>query len=151
MAPLTPKEFLVAMMMGVIWGLACMYLAKQKGRDPRAWFLLGLFFSIFALAILFLVPSQKKMQAVALAKAEAALKDKEILEKTSFTPLKTTLSLRKWYYLDANHDQHGPVNFDELKEQKLKGNISNSTYLWSEGMLEWQILDNLSYLKTELN
>lgn len=148
MTPLTPKEFLIAMIMGIIWGFVCMLVAKKKGRDPRSWFLLGLFFSLFAFLILLLVPSSKAMEAVALAKADVV--QQERVKNEALQPFMSTLSKRVWFYLDQKHSQVGPVDFEELKKKRSNGDISSKTYLWSEGMQDWKTLDNLSYLKTEL-
>lgn len=146
---LTPKQMVFGMIMSLIWGFVCMNVAKKRGRDPRAWYALGLFFSIFALAFLLLVPSKKMVLAAAQAneQKEQNTKDKEEELKNSFN---NTLEARKWYYLDTNNKQIGPVDFTTIKEGKLKGLISSSTYLWSEGMLDWKKFDNLSYLRTEL-
>lgn len=148
----TPTHFLISIAMGIVWGFACMVLAKEKGRNPRGWFILGLLFSFFALLTLVLIPSQKAMQLAAEAKAteeKERLKKEEEL-KEALKPVKNTLETRQWWYLDENHNQVGPIDLEALKKEKSEGNIHTKTYLWSEGMLDWMILNDLSYLKTEL-
>ena len=152
MAQFTPRDFLIALGMGLIWGTACMFFAKKKGRDPKGWFILGLLFSFFAFLVLILVPSQK---AMALAAEAKALKEKEEAEQlelleSTVNPKATTLEKRSWYYLDKSNSRIGPIDLDSLKKEKSEGNIHTQTYLWSEGMLDWKILDELNYLKTEL-
>lgn len=146
---LTPKQMVLGMVMSLIWGFVCMSVAKKRGRDPRAWYALGLFFSIFALAFLLLVPSKKMMDAAENAKKleDQNLKAKEEKLKIAYN---STLENRKWYYLDTDHKQIGPVDFKTIKDGKLSGLIKSSTYLWSEGMLDWKKFDHLSYLRTEL-
>lgn len=150
MNTLSPKEVMIALVMGLVWGLACMYFAKKKGRDPKGWFILGLLFSIFAFAALMLIPSEKSMQLAAEAKALQTKKEEELQLKQSFKPLTTTLENRKWFYLDTQNTQNGPIDLKALKVAKAQGSINSKTYLWSEGMLDWKILEELSYLKTEL-
>ncbi len=44
----------------------------------------------------------------------------------------------KWYYLDKDHEQQGTVSFLDLKEFWIKGKVNSSTYVWNDGMEEWQ-------------
>ncbi len=152
MTQLTPRDFLIALVMGLIWGTACMFFAKKKGRDPRGWFILGLLFSFFAFVALLLVPSQKAMQLAADAKAvkEKELEAEQLKLQEISNPMATTLEKREWYYLNNDHTQVGPIDLDALKKEKSGGKIHTKTYLWSEGMLDWKVLEELNYLKTEL-
>ncbi|MCH9632266.1 MAG: hypothetical protein S4CHLAM6_05970 [Chlamydiae bacterium] len=152
MAQFTPMQYLIALISGLIWGTICLLVAKIKGRDPRGWFFLGLLFSFFALIALLFIPSQKAMLLAAEAKAIKEKEEAEQLElqEAPTNPKATTLEKRSWYYLDKANSQVGPIDLDSLKKEKSEGNIHTKTYLWSEGMMDWKILDELNYLKTEL-
>ena len=43
----------------VIAAIVCAVVAGTKGRNPLGWGLLGLFFSIFTLIVIFVIPSKK--------------------------------------------------------------------------------------------
>jgi uncharacterized Zn finger protein (UPF0148 family) len=51
----------------------------------------------------------------------------------------------EWYYLDAQDQQQGPVDRDQIASLARSGAIASDTPVWKEGMAEW---DNLA--KTEL-
>lgn len=40
---------------GLIFGILCSYIAKEKNRAQKEWFLLGFIFSVFALGVIYLV------------------------------------------------------------------------------------------------
>lgn len=144
----SPKDYLIAIFVGIFWGFVCMHFAKKRGRDPKGWFIIGLLFSLFGLAFLLLLPAEP-------VKNEETIKP--ALNETLAAPLAlinsklSTLAHRKWYYLDSLHNRVGPVDLDTLKKEKSEGIISSKTYLWTEGMLDWKKLNELSYLRTELD
>ena len=47
---------LPAIIISIVAGIACFYLASGKKRNPWLWLLLGVLFSIWALVILMLLP-----------------------------------------------------------------------------------------------
>lgn len=67
---------------GVIFGLFCVWLAHEKGRDGGSWFILGFIFGIFALLALGLAPSLK---ARSDTKANPAPKEGETNEPNNAT------------------------------------------------------------------
>ena len=56
-----------------------------------------------------------------------------------------------WYYLDQNHQQVGPVSIIALRALWNRGVLELNSYVWTEGMTQWEKVDNLSDLKTLLN
>ena len=44
---------------GALAAIVCAVVAGTKGRNPLGWGLLGLFFSIFTLIVIFVIPSKK--------------------------------------------------------------------------------------------
>ncbi|MFC2085487.1 hypothetical protein ACFLS9_10545 [Bacteroidota bacterium] len=69
--PLT-DELLFGLVIGAFIGIICVFLAKQKNRDPIMWFILGLIFNILALVAIGLVPyldeETKKRRATLISK-----------------------------------------------------------------------------------
>jgi len=43
----------------IIAAIVCGLVAVMKGRNPLGWGILGLFFSIFTLIVIFVIPSKK--------------------------------------------------------------------------------------------
>lgn len=153
MDPNFSKEFLMLVFVfNIIWGVACMYFAKKRGRtDPTSWFLLGFLFAIFAFAVLMLLPSKpQEMQLAAETKAVTAQTKEAQTQRLEPPVLTTTLEKRDWFYLDQNHKQQGPIDLNTLKLNRSSGLITDKTLMWSEGMLDWKQLEDLSYLQTEL-
>ena len=51
----------------VVWlalGGVCSYYAKERGRNPIGWFIIGLVFGLLGLITLFLIPNRKKRRAI---------------------------------------------------------------------------------------
>lgn len=68
---------LAVIVSGVVFGLIAACIARQKGRGEVRWFLLGLFFHLLALIVLFLPPvykpgiTKKCPECAEIVKAEA--------------------------------------------------------------------------------
>jgi hypothetical protein len=52
-------HFVVLTIGGVISAIICAIVAAAKGRNPFGWGILGLFFSIFTLIVVAVIPSKK--------------------------------------------------------------------------------------------
>ena len=69
--------FVPLILLGIIFGFLCKYIAKLKGKSTSAWFWWGFFFSTFAFLILAALPSEKVEAEIAELREEIqALKDK---------------------------------------------------------------------------
>ncbi|MDE6396486.1 MAG: CD225/dispanin family protein, partial [Muribaculaceae bacterium] len=53
----------------------------------------------------------------------------------------------KYYYIDANGQQTGPFNLNELVNQP----ITRQTYVWREGLSSWVMADQLPELAPSFN
>lgn len=42
------------------------------------------------------------------------------------------------YFIVINNEQAGPFSMDQLKEQIKSGNLTKQTYVWKEGMANWE-------------
>ncbi len=56
-----------------------------------------------------------------------------------------------WFYLDKDHHQVGPVSIIALRELWNTGRLELTSYVWSEGMDQWEKVDKLPELKVVLN
>ncbi len=45
-----------------------------------------------------------------------------------------------WYYVDLDSKQHGPYTEDEMKSFLHQNKINRNTFVWTEGMEDWQAL-----------
>jgi hypothetical protein len=114
------------------------YFARQRGRDPVGWFLIGLLLGAFGLLILFVMPKKKW---------EADLEQDEDRILAGVNDAEENFTFKEWFYLDADHCQVGPVTFEKLRTQWEEGEVSESTYLWCEGMQNWVRLDQMPVLQ----
>lgn len=124
----------------LFFGFLTSHLAKKRGRHPLIWFALGVFLGIFALLLVVLLP-------------RAALKPTIQKPKTSPpTPplLPSETAQIMWYYLDSSHESKGPLPFSDLIEIWKQNQIHEASYLWGEGMKEWQRLSQMPDLQKEL-
>ncbi len=126
------------------------YYADKKGRNSTAWFILGLLFSVFATLILFFLPSLKPENT------EASIGFPSVTPPKSSIPippkqLTSPEANKLWYYLDQNHQQYGPVSLIALKDLWDTGQLELNSYIWSEGMPQWEKIDNLPEIKIALS
>ena len=113
----------IALLIGVLTA----YFAKNRGKSPLLWFFIGTFFGIFGFIALFFFPTQK--QEVGPEKETA-----QIQEMQKESPFKDT----SWFYADKAYTQQGPVPFNELVRLWKQNEVSQETYVWSQGMKEWK-------------
>ena len=112
-------------------------LAYKKNRDAQLWFMLGLFFGIVALAIIYFLKPSKSLK-----KNTQRISAKPLINH--FAVLKTDNNY--WYYLDITQKQVGPMSLEKLYDFYLKQKISNYTYVWNDTMDNWKKLKEISSL-----
>ncbi len=120
------------------FGFLCAFIAIQKNLNPYKWFAAGFLFSIFAFLALLFVPRRniEKIQgAINTQKMQTILKEE--------TKNKVTL----WYYLNTERKQCGPMSFQVLKNDWLKGTINPCTYVWNEDMDNWKPIKDIQDFK----
>ena len=57
----------------------------------------------------------------------------------------------QWYYLDAHNATQGPVTEAELQKILLENIIHPNTYIWCEGMQDWQKYQDLFNLTAHIS
>ncbi len=120
----------IAIIIWLIMGAVASHFAAKRGRDPLAWFFLGTFFGFIAIIILFIlqpINMKKKGNAVELE-----------ITPESVINLPVDYKLKDWFYIDSNGEQKGPVGFDAMNDLIKQKEIDNHTYIWCEGMHDWE-------------
>lgn len=107
----------------LLTGIAAVYLAKQKNKDPFLWFFIGALFGLLGVIYLyfFVSPKQKPQTALLTPVAKAPV-----------------LSQKFWYYLDQENRQLGPMSYDALNQAWREGRVSATTYVWNEDLENWK-------------
>jgi hypothetical protein len=106
--------------------------AKKRGRSPIAWFFIALFFGVFGLLFLFLLPVKEKEEMV-----------------TQQAPISPPLApttpepVLFWYYLDEARQQHGPLSKQAFESACKEGKLKTNNYVWNTEMDQWKRLDEI--------
>lgn len=130
------------------------YYANRKGRNPILWFIIGVLLGIFAPLILLFFPTIKSESNNGLPTMTVSNPDPSLqhLPPSPQLEIKRTEEEDKlWYYLDQNHQQMGPVSVIALRELWNRGQLELNSYVWTDGMEQWQKVENLSELKNILS
>lgn len=124
-------------------GTANAYYANQRGRDPFAWFVIGMLLGLIGLLILFLLPP--------LEPTDDLHEMDELLPESSQDYVKDHYQTKEWFYLDKERKQQGPISFTLLKRVWEQGELQDESLIWSEGMDAWHPVKELPHLKEGLN
>lgn len=141
-------EILIVIFSWLLFGGSTSYYAVQRGRDPFAWFIIGMFLGILGLLLLFLLPPISNSQE---EKEESASEEMLPEDPNTTTLYETPFRLKKWFYLDANHAQKGPLPLSLLKKEWEQGHLNQNSFVWSEGMSGWVKVGEVPQLKEELH
>jgi hypothetical protein len=121
----------LSILLSLTLGWGCSHWAKQRGRSPLNWFIAGLFFGIFALVVLFILPIRRRTEA-----SHSEVPPPQKTPKLSI--LSPSHEEKLWYFLDKQKSQIGPMSFDALSKAWTEGKICENTYVWNESMDNWQ-------------
>ena len=55
----------------------------------------------------------------------------------------------RWYYLNEQHEQHGPVDWPSLQRLFAEGQLAPDTFLFSDGLTDWTPASNIDLSGTE--
>lgn len=120
----------------VFFGCVASYLAKRRGRNPLAWFFLGLFLGVLGILLVVILPNR-------------------LHQPRTPPPLprlqRSDAWLKMWYYLDPSHVQQGPLEFPDFAKLRRENHLSESSLIWGEGMKEWKQLADLPELVQEMD
>lgn len=125
-------------------GFSTAYFAYQRGRNPYAWFIIGIFFGLLGLLFVFLLPAVNANETEINANQ---IDNKEVL---TLLPSRETQDflIKDWFYLDSQHKQQGPISFEDLKKNFEEGKIQQSSFVWCEGMSDWKKIKDIGEFNT---
>lgn len=146
--PRTDQSIFLSMIVLLVIACFSAYYANRKGRNPVAWFILGFLIGIFAPLILFFLSDLKETELTMTVSSPSP----------SLHPRPPPVDLKRqeeedklWYYLDLHHQQMGPVSVVALRELWNTGRLELKSYMWTEGMPQWERVNNLPILKEVLS
>ncbi len=120
----------------VLLGVVTSHFAEKRGRNPKTWFLIGMFFGLLGLLVLFLLPSFSVPT-----------------EQIKPSPSNLTLPLAiadvedtQWFYINDSKKQQGPISFTIIKDMVLKKELTDRSYVWCEGMDQWNRIESIAEL-----
>lgn len=148
-------QMIVSFIILVIIASLTAYYADRKGRSFTIWFILGVLLGVFAPLILFFLPSLRGEDVDEGQPTMTVSKPDSSLERLS-PPLAPVPTWKEeedklWYYLDQEHQQMGPVSIVALRDMWNRGLLELNSYVWTEGMGQWQKVEQLPELKDALS
>ena len=143
-------DFRILICLWVLMGTLTAWLASKKGRRPRVWFFIGVFFGLLALAILVFMPKIVDAGDVDIKEnpQENSKENSLPLEPEICDP---QLSSKEWHYIDGDHQKCDPVNFKSLKKLWDEGIVTEETFLWMDDMKDWEKCKKLPGLQKLLH
>ncbi len=127
----------------LFFGFLCSYLAKKKGKPTLLWFFIGLFLGILGV-LLFVILSFLENRKILTPHASPP--PKHPVPATSLSPPLNQI----WYYLDKSRQPQGPLALSELNTLWQGQQLNEQSYLWTEGMVEWKKLHDLTEVSNEI-
>lgn len=135
------------------------HYARMHGKNPLLWFIIAILLGFLApLILLFLtrgvngVDRTGRMDrdgypTMTVSSPDPSVEREAVLPEHVLLPEEEKL----WYYLDQNHQQIGPVSVVALRELWNRGLLELNQYVWSEGMKDWEKVEQLPNLQKILN
>lgn len=158
MPPQDPNNYgFIFIFLLLLIALFTAYYAHLKGKNPMIWFLLGILLGIFAPMILLIFYSDSKKDesdqtpTMSVSNPDPSLQQLSTRPSSELDAKSLEAETKLWYYLDQDHQQMGPVSVVALRELWNRGQLELTNYVWSEGMEQWQKVDQLQNLKDLLN
>lgn len=134
-------RMLISLFLLLSFAFLSAYIAKRRGRDPIAWFMIGILLGIFSPILLLILKPLKPGQE--LEEETEENEDIKLAPQPSQAALERSYSDKEWFYLDQSRQQQGPVYFNALRSLWAEQKITPLTYVWSEGMTQWQRIQEL--------
>jgi hypothetical protein len=143
-------SFFLTLLLNILFGWLTASYAQARGRDPFIWFAVGAFFNLFGLLALFLLPDARNPEEKEKEQEEtdsSAQRNETIEVKPSEVYTVTEFHQHEWFYYDTNRQQNGPIDFEQLKKLWISREINDATFIWHEGMSNWQKIGDLPKIK----
>lgn len=139
-------QMLIVLIFWLIFGSIASYLAKGRGRDPVAWFFLGVGLQLIALIILYMLPPLNKSDH----DASLELNEDQQMAEFEFPDPAKDLYVKEWFFVNSDRLAQGPFSFDEMQQKWADGFMGRQTYVWSEGMVDWRRIDNFPVFESSV-
>jgi hypothetical protein len=124
-------------------GALTAYLAHTKrGRRAFPWFFIGFFFGLLGILALFCLPKKQPLQPILLK--GPIITPLSSYESISLEHPSLPMTQEMWYFLNASHEQQGPMSFEGLKKSYEEGKVFPSSYVWNSQLENWEKLEALS-------
>ena len=136
-----PQTLLIT---GLMVGTASAYFASRRGRNPYAWFAVGMFFGLVGMAFLFFLP---RCDTIEEQQQEEVVREPEAAPEN---PLTVSHRLAEWFYLDSGRQQQGPVTLRALTDEWKKGAVQSTSLVWCAGMDNWKRVAEIPLLAESL-
>jgi hypothetical protein len=139
----------------LFFGYGCYRLAKKRDRNEIIWAATGLFFGIFALLTLLLLPKKTKIskspiketagKANVMHNEQSAALDDDAFETPKAPRLSSSKNLN-WYYISATESTEikGPFGINDLRKEIHGSKLDGGTYVWCEEFEDWTLLSDFS-------
>ena len=135
-------SFIISLPIAVITA----FIAPHRERNGWVWFLIGLVFGIFGLALLIALPLPARKMEKALNSsfphipAEGPLLSSASDLPSSYFPDSSIplIYLNGWHYMEPHSgDMKGPISFHAFKQLWLSGIVNRETFIWNHTEKEW--------------
>ncbi len=123
-----------------LFGYSCSQIARNKGRHPGYWFLIGLLFGLLALLAIALLPPPGRASTLFRQRAQRPPPVTKIPKLATIDPAQAHPI---WYYLDREKTQLGPMSFDALTRDWREGKVTDRTWVWNERLENWKPLNEV--------
>jgi len=142
---------LITFVLWILIGMITSYFAKQRGRDPLIWFMIGMLLGLLGLILLFLLPNLESVGGKDQKQVNEQPPSSEPLpiEWPTLEPA-SAIENKEWFYLDAQRQTQGPISFRALKAAWGEGRLLGDSLVWSEGMDNWKKIQELAELSQAL-
>lgn len=131
----------------VLIGIATAYVAFKRGRDPFAWFAIGILFGLLGLLLLMiLAPVTPETEEEKNANPLQSIP----VDSPEVIALQHYHLINEWFCVDKARQQQGPMRFDVLKDLWGDNGIDAASFVWCEGMAEWKRISDLPELYSAL-
>jgi hypothetical protein len=144
-------RMLISIVLLIFFGSISSYLAKQRGRDPVGWFMIGMLLGILAPLLLLLLPNLTEQEDKPLQDIEENEDQKLARLEPTPPPPEENYNLKEWFFLNDQGVQNGPMGFHMLKQAWKEGVLFGHSYVWSEGMSGWKRIEEMPDFEEQLD
>jgi len=163
---LTSTQTLIILLQGLLIVAIAVFLAKAKNRSLFFWGTLALFFGVYALFVLVLLPRSqvkiesngtKEKQPMDFPEGETATKEikaepliPQVQEPKAPDFSSGQLATADWFFINEKKEAEGPFRLQRFQELVTQGRISDHTWVWCELFSSWRKINTDEMLKSTL-